>query len=65
LITVLGGAFFYLSGAGRVFEEQVGGRIPAYRTVKTRQKMIWSQPEQGLLAGEVVWNLISRTQHSA
>lgn len=54
LITVLGGLFFYVSGAGRVFEEQVGARIPAYRTVKMRQKMIWSQPEQGLLAGEVL-----------
>jgi hypothetical protein len=52
--TVLGGLFFYVSGAGRVVEEEIGGRIPIYRPVMVRQKMIWSQPEQGLLAGEVV-----------
>jgi hypothetical protein len=52
--TVLGGLLFYVSGAGRIVEEEIGGRIPAYHTVKMRQKMIWSQPEQGLLAGEVI-----------
>lgn len=54
LITALGGLLFYVSGAGRVVEEELGGRIPAYRTAMMRQKLIWTQPEQGLLAGEVL-----------
>lgn len=53
-VVIFGGSLFYLSGAGRVVEEEVGGRIPTYRPVMMRQKMIWSQPEQGLLAGQVV-----------
>lgn len=54
LVIAIGGLLFYVSGAGRVVEEQVGGRIPAYRSVMMKQKQIWSQPEQGLLAGEVL-----------
>lgn len=54
LVVIFGGSLFYLSGAGRLVEEEVGGRIPTYRPVMMRQKMIWSRPEQGLLAGEVM-----------
>lgn len=50
----LGGLFFYVSGAGKLIEEEIGGRIPLYRPVMLRQKQIWSRPEQGLLAGEVI-----------
>ncbi|MCE9585886.1 hypothetical protein K8R04_01035 [Candidatus Uhrbacteria bacterium] len=54
LITVVGGVVFYVSGAGRVVEEEIGARIPTYRPVMMRQKEMWSKPEQGLLAGEVL-----------
>ncbi len=54
LVTVIGGFIFYVAGAGRVVDEEVGGRIPAYRPVMKRQQQMWSKPEQGLLAGEVL-----------
>lgn len=54
LVTVIGGFLFYVAGAGRVVDEQVGGRIPSYRPVLKRQQQMWSQPEQGLLAGKVL-----------
>ena len=54
LVVIFGGSLLYLSGVGRLVEEEVGGRIPSYRTVMMRQKMMWSHPDQGLLAGEVL-----------
>lgn len=54
MVVVFGGALFYFGGAGRLIEEEVGGRIPMYRPVMMQQKMMWSRPEQGLLAGQVI-----------
>lgn len=54
LVTVVGGFLFYAAGAGRIVDEEVGGRIPVYRPVMKRQQQMWTQPEQGLLAGEVL-----------
>ncbi len=51
---MLGGLFFYASGAGKLVEEQVGSRIPLYRPVNVRERSVWSQPGQGLLGGEVL-----------
>lgn len=52
--TMLGGFLLYIGGAGRAVEEGLGARLPIYRPVMQKQKQLWTSPEQGLLAGEVV-----------
>lgn len=54
LITVLLGIALFIAGIGARVEEEFGQRIPLQRPVLIRQQMRWTDPQRGLLAGEVV-----------
>jgi hypothetical protein len=49
---ILGGAL-YTVGVGERVEEQVGGMIPMHRPIIARERVVWINPNRGLLAGEV------------
>jgi uncharacterized membrane protein len=51
---VLGGLALFASGLGQEVEEELGARIPLYRSVVESQRRLWQHPERGLLAGEII-----------
>lgn len=54
VIAMAGGAAVYISGLGGDVDERFGLHIPLHRPTVEQQKALWNQPEQGLLAGEIV-----------
>ncbi|MFO0764922.1 MAG: hypothetical protein U0487_02655 [Patescibacteria group bacterium] len=54
VIALAGGTAVYVSGLGSEFEETVGAHIPLHKPTVEQQKQFWNQPENGLLAGEIV-----------
>jgi len=54
LISIVGGGIFYLFGFGKVFDEEIGGRIPLYEPIFIHRQQIWARPEKGLIFGEVI-----------
>ncbi len=54
VIALAGGTAVYLSGLGSEVDYRFGSRIPLHRATVEQQKALWNQPEQGLLAGEII-----------
>lgn len=48
------GLALYAAGFGQVVDEQFGGRLPFYESTFSRQQSMWTKPDRGLLAGEIV-----------
>ena len=48
------GAFFHHFGSGRMMDEVLAENVPAYEKVFFGHRVMWMQPENGLLAGTVV-----------
>lgn len=55
LISMALGLFMFAFGAGRAIDNVLADRIPAYTKIIDRRVQLWSQPEKGLLAGEVIY----------
>jgi hypothetical protein len=54
VIALAGGAAVYGTGLGSEVDHRLGSRIPLHKPTIEQQKALWNQPEQGLLAGEII-----------
>ncbi|OGY50102.1 MAG: hypothetical protein A3J59_04780 [Candidatus Buchananbacteria bacterium RIFCSPHIGHO2_02_FULL_56_16] len=53
-MSLLLGILFYNIGAGQAIDEVLAGSVPVYRQVLNPRRMMWSQPQRGVLAGVVL-----------
>ncbi|MCA9384380.1 MAG: hypothetical protein KC582_02750 [Candidatus Magasanikbacteria bacterium] len=53
-IAAVGGTLVYITGLGSQVEKRIGSHIPLHRPTIEQQMQLWNQPEQGLLAGEII-----------
>ncbi len=51
--TVLG-ACLYATGMAAAFDQQFGRYVPLHRPVAEHKRLLWINPERGMLAGEVI-----------
>ena len=47
------GTIFYLIGFGQLIESKFSDNIPHYKVLFERRMLVWNNPENGLLAGEI------------
>lgn len=53
LMSVVLGIIFADIGIGEVFDDGFGNRIPLHRGIEMHNQMLWNNPEDGLLVGEI------------
>ncbi len=51
---LVAGFALYAAGFGQVVDEDLGGHLPFYKPTFNRQQTMWTHPDHGLLAGEIV-----------
>ncbi len=52
-LSAAGGVTAYLIGGGQFADEQVGSMMPFHRSLIMRERMMWTEPEKGRVAGIV------------
>lgn len=52
--TVVGGMALYVTGVGGRVEEEIGLHLPLHRPMLMKQRVFWTNPSRGLLAGRVI-----------
>lgn len=53
-VSAILGAAFYANGVGQRVEEGIGSHIPFHRSAMKDERVRWTNPQRGFLAGEVV-----------
>lgn len=53
-LTIISGSILYVIGTGKMIEESLRNNIPIYRGFMFDKDEFWSQPEEGLLSGQIV-----------
>ncbi|MDQ5952168.1 MAG: hypothetical protein QG626_295 [Patescibacteria group bacterium] len=54
-VTIILALLLFVTGLGRLLDEQAGAHIPHYQPAAVRQEMRWFRPESGLLIGQVIY----------
>lgn len=54
LLSIVLGAILYIAGVGRIIDSALSTRVPFYIEFANRRPMLWSEAEQGRLAGLIL-----------
>lgn len=52
--SIILGALFFGAGAGRAMDDLLSARVPFYKNIINHKMMIWADPDDGLLLGEII-----------
>ncbi len=54
ILAILLGAIFYFCGFGAKLDYVLAKKVPAYQEINNPRIKIWSNPQEGLIAGEII-----------